>query len=91
MLKRESAKKPASVVTKKPASVVMKKPASVVTKKLASVVMKKHAFVMRKKCTRVVHQKGIHVDLMPCRIYQYNANTKAIQDTYDVVNFERVP
>ena len=83
MLKRESAKKLASVVTKKPASVVMKK--------LVPVVMKKHAFVMRKTCTRVVHQKGIHVDLMPCRIYQYNANTKAIQDTYDVVNFERVP
>ena len=91
MLKRESAKKPASVVTKKPASIVMKKPASVVTKKLASVVMKKHAFVMRKKCTRVVHQKGIHMDLMSCRIHQYNANTKAIQDTHDDVNFGCVP
>jgi hypothetical protein len=91
VLKRESAKKPASDVMKKPAFIVMKKPAFIVMKKPASVVMKKPAIVMRKKCTGVVHQKGIHVDLMSCRIHQYNANTKAIQDTYDVVNFERVP
>ena len=83
MLKRESAKKPGSAVMKKSAFIVMKKP--------ASVVMKKPAIVMRKKCTGVVHQKGIHVDLMSCRIRQHNANTKAIKDTYDVVNFERVP
>ena len=62
-----------------------------VQKKPASVVKKKPAVGMRKKCTCVVHQKGMHVDLTSCRIRQYNANTKAIKDAYDVVNFERVP
>ena len=60
MLKRESTKKLRFVVVKKLVIAVMKEP--------ASVVMKKPAVVMRKKCTRVVRQKGIHVDLMSCRI-----------------------